>query len=697
MHSGMSFGEIALLSRTVRTATVITQEETEFAVISRDDYNLVIRNDHEREIARKTRALLHLPRMRDWSRVKIMRLCYSLQHTTLERGSEILTEGKVTNHLYFLLDGLVRLSKGRSVLSKHPAVMKDADNAVLSAESSRVLSAEPSFESAQGMMTVAQIRSKEMHRKRAERTAARGLIADGLEVTGDVISHARKNLGTPKTPSTFDVVGDRSGGGGRAGALLASGRAGGSAASGGKGGQTLPKASPVMAVFNGVEVAQVCRGEILGLLSALTREPEAMAAVAITAVECFRCNASEMLRQISPEIQKVWVDTETETTRLRLERLPGALDTFGKSMSALRRRDVDPEPANEQAPLPALPAPQRDSAEDVGVMDARPALEGWYGGDEMRAPPTAGPSGTKRDGAGPLAVHSPIGMLARIADAKGVQVERDTRARREQYRRMEIRPSEDGTQHVYLPADAIASPRRVAGAVSPRVPRRSDALKHDPYAVDAPQKADAAEGPSLGPVADAIAAALKRSSQSTMGGAGSSSPRLPKIDMKRVNQGQASPRLMESPSSTSLGSPKISKWGKAQVLKPVARLGARWRGWATERNHRPALVGQDDLADDDVSKTDLLPSGAHAAAQRKTFEDYKIVETNRGTTLRKYELDSEAIPQRYGVARLVYCVPDENALKASAHYQKRQVTKYERERVRDIIIEVMRHASQMDR
>ncbi|XRB22356.1 cAMP-dependent protein kinase [Pseudoscourfieldia marina] len=714
LYMGSSFGEMALLNRAPRTATIVTQEECEFAVISREDYNLVVRKDHERELARKASVLLSLPRVRDWPRTKIMRLCYSLQLSKCDRGTQLFAEGNTSSQLFFLLEGMVRLSKGRKVLTKLTApetvaVPQQKQQMQLNETGEYLMStggsvgSMPEHGSGAEMMSVSKIRSLDFMNRRQQQTMNRSAEKDtgkaSMKISGmsplaldKTTGKSRKDAPTQRGnnnnggSTTFDVVdmGDRSK------ANLGS-RAGRSAASsgqnqGGPGSKSggIPLASPASALYSGVEVAQVGRGEVLGLLSAITGKPEVMTAVTLTHVEGYRCDAMEILKQVPADVVTVWYEAEAAAARLRLERFPEMLDTVGLAITSSRRRGKEDGPGQSKLrPHAAVPA----LTETVDVVTEYPALEGWYGGDEKKPPPTQSSMSARSK---QLALEAPRlaprrSELEAISDSIVRKANRGASTARQIYRSLEVdaevSTSSEGRGRMsvyYHPVDAAST--------DPKTPRRSEALSNRVRARSPRRNAKVEEEND---VAAAIAAALKRSASYrslVASGEGmstsaanetttSTTPKLPPLRLDKVAGAPAAGSSVESPRAPTSGK---------RVKKP---LMTRWRGWETERKFRNAELQEQKQEDGDGAKNQSGASGETSPALRKKQmqEEFTVVVSPRGKPMRRYELDSESVPVKYGTTRLAYSIPDEKARQASGHYLERTVVTYEREHIKAVM------------
>mmetsp|Transcript_4289 Transcript_4289/g.10184 ORF Transcript_4289/g.10184 Transcript_4289/m.10184 type:complete len:743 (+) Transcript_4289:302-2530(+) len=108
MTNGQSFGEVALISDSLRTSTVRCREETHFLTLTKPDYERTIRSMKLHQIARDAtyfRTLFPILKTAKMSDVAI--LCNIFTTKKFAKGDVIVFQGQPLEHLYFILKGTV--------------------------------------------------------------------------------------------------------------------------------------------------------------------------------------------------------------------------------------------------------------------------------------------------------------------------------------------------------------------------------------------------------------------------------------------------------------------------------------------------------------------------------------------------------------------------------------------------------------
>lgn len=68
--SGRSFGELALLNHTQRSATIVALEDCDFAILDRENFDLVMGKILRKKFAKKVNFLSKFVFLTDMSRIK---------------------------------------------------------------------------------------------------------------------------------------------------------------------------------------------------------------------------------------------------------------------------------------------------------------------------------------------------------------------------------------------------------------------------------------------------------------------------------------------------------------------------------------------------------------------------------------------------------------------------------------------------
>lgn len=75
LSAGDSFGEVALLKGIKRAASVVTEEESEFLRVEKEDFLQIMARASEREIEEKIEFLSQIPIIKTFSEESIQKLC----------------------------------------------------------------------------------------------------------------------------------------------------------------------------------------------------------------------------------------------------------------------------------------------------------------------------------------------------------------------------------------------------------------------------------------------------------------------------------------------------------------------------------------------------------------------------------------------------------------------------------------------
>eukprot|EP00297_Palpitomonas_bilix_P001820 CAMPEP_0113904050 /NCGR_PEP_ID=MMETSP0780_2-20120614/22968_1 /TAXON_ID=652834 /ORGANISM="Palpitomonas bilix" /LENGTH=1035 /DNA_ID=CAMNT_0000897479 /DNA_START=328 /DNA_END=3435 /DNA_ORIENTATION=+ /assembly_acc=CAM_ASM_000599 len=108
---GDSFGELALIRKAPRSATVITRDHCELVTIHRDDYEAVLKDIHEGELDEKKDFLRKLDLFRTCPDENLLNLAYVLQPRLYEKNRLILKQNEMSDYIFFIRRGGVRVVK----------------------------------------------------------------------------------------------------------------------------------------------------------------------------------------------------------------------------------------------------------------------------------------------------------------------------------------------------------------------------------------------------------------------------------------------------------------------------------------------------------------------------------------------------------------------------------------------------------
>lgn len=123
LGEGDYFGEIALIFRINRTASIIAMEDAHLFYLSADDYKLIFNSQINNIIKKVDFGVRVFPNL---SRKMVMKFCYLLEEKAFQHGEIIYKEGDKPDALYLVKSGQVQISRLIEAESpaKHGMMMK---------------------------------------------------------------------------------------------------------------------------------------------------------------------------------------------------------------------------------------------------------------------------------------------------------------------------------------------------------------------------------------------------------------------------------------------------------------------------------------------------------------------------------------------------------------------------------------------
>ncbi|CAI2378444.1 unnamed protein product [Moneuplotes crassus] len=102
---GEYFGELALLSSKPRAATVLCTEDTQFASISKNEYQDIIGKIHKNIVEDKIKILKEIPCLAHYSKQFLSKVSLSLQEVSYKRGNTVFSHGDPCKYVYIVKTG----------------------------------------------------------------------------------------------------------------------------------------------------------------------------------------------------------------------------------------------------------------------------------------------------------------------------------------------------------------------------------------------------------------------------------------------------------------------------------------------------------------------------------------------------------------------------------------------------------------
>jgi CRP-like cAMP-binding protein len=119
---GDSFGEIALLENTVRTATVRTLQPCRLLRLSRDEFARLVAGrvgiSQIRENLQHGAFLRRMPWLSDWPEALRLSFAHRFRSVRYAAGEVVLKKGRANRHFYLIYDGTFEVRAGDTVLRR---------------------------------------------------------------------------------------------------------------------------------------------------------------------------------------------------------------------------------------------------------------------------------------------------------------------------------------------------------------------------------------------------------------------------------------------------------------------------------------------------------------------------------------------------------------------------------------------------
>ena len=111
LSAGASFGELSLLQDLPRSASIFCKEPTVLAVLSKDSFNIVLKDFEARKLNEKIAFLRSIPAFETWSRQALSKLTYYLKERRFKRAQSVFQESDPSTEVYIVLEGEFKITK----------------------------------------------------------------------------------------------------------------------------------------------------------------------------------------------------------------------------------------------------------------------------------------------------------------------------------------------------------------------------------------------------------------------------------------------------------------------------------------------------------------------------------------------------------------------------------------------------------
>ncbi|RUS80429.1 hypothetical protein EGW08_011798, partial [Elysia chlorotica] len=127
LGTGAPFGEVALMSDSVRTASIIAEESTDLLVVDRKLYNRSIKEVLAKEFQEKTNFISNNNLFGNWAPKYRKQLAMAMYKETFGYESPLVRQGDRTAEMLFILSGQVEIQVDPSMHPhQYPRIFKAA-------------------------------------------------------------------------------------------------------------------------------------------------------------------------------------------------------------------------------------------------------------------------------------------------------------------------------------------------------------------------------------------------------------------------------------------------------------------------------------------------------------------------------------------------------------------------------------------
>ena len=112
LEGGKSFGELALIGSKPRMASIRCKEDTFFAVLSKNDFNLCLGQIEKKKLNEKINFLRSLPLFSALTKTSISKLTYQFSDISTIKGQILYKEGDPADYIFIVKSGQYEMSKG---------------------------------------------------------------------------------------------------------------------------------------------------------------------------------------------------------------------------------------------------------------------------------------------------------------------------------------------------------------------------------------------------------------------------------------------------------------------------------------------------------------------------------------------------------------------------------------------------------
>ncbi|CAK74478.1 unnamed protein product (macronuclear) [Paramecium tetraurelia] len=115
MKAGDSFGEIALTKQVPRTATIVAAEDTNFATVSREQFNKLLSSYYEYIQQQNVAFLQKVPAFAEWNEQMLNQIYYHFTFEDYKMFDVIYKENQPSNKIYIVKNGEIEISQNIEV------------------------------------------------------------------------------------------------------------------------------------------------------------------------------------------------------------------------------------------------------------------------------------------------------------------------------------------------------------------------------------------------------------------------------------------------------------------------------------------------------------------------------------------------------------------------------------------------------
>jgi CRP-like cAMP-binding protein len=102
---GTLFGELALINKKSRAATINCVDDTHLAVINKKDFNTILKSHQENRLNELISFFKEIPLFSQWGKVGLTKLQLNFEEVAVKKGDTVFEIGQQAKYIYVVISG----------------------------------------------------------------------------------------------------------------------------------------------------------------------------------------------------------------------------------------------------------------------------------------------------------------------------------------------------------------------------------------------------------------------------------------------------------------------------------------------------------------------------------------------------------------------------------------------------------------